>query len=363
MRPPTRPLGLGATIGILGDGQLGRMLSQAASRLGFKVMTFGPDRQSPAAQVSMASRIAAYSDEGALTKFAEGCDVITFEFENVPAESLDFLTGRGALVAPSSKALRITQDRVLEKDFARNVGVPTVDYWPINTAEELGGAISEQGPDFQPMLLKTRREGYDGKGQVWIKRPQDANAAYDSLGGKPSILEAKADFVKEISVVAARGWDGGVKTFPIGENHHVHGILSTTLAPAPVSDALQARAHDIASRVLEGLDYVGVLAVELFVLPGDELLLNEIAPRVHNSGHWTQDGCLCDQFEQHIRAVAGWPLGDTDARCTVEMTNLLGDDILDWPRLSAEPCARLYVYGKDDPRPGRKMGHINRIRN
>ena len=363
MSPQIRPLALGATIGILGDGQLGRMLSQAASRLGFKVVTFGPDKESPAAQVSMVSRIAAYSDENALARFAVGCDVITFEFENVPAQSLDFLTGQGAVVAPSSRALRITQDRVFEKDFARNVGVPTVDFWPIDTAEELGGAISEQGPDFHPMLLKTRREGYDGKGQVWIRQADQAGAAFGAVGGKPSILEAKADFLKEISVVAARGWDGEIKTFPIGENHHVHGVLSTTLAPAPVPEALQARARDIAQRVLEGLDYVGVLAVELFVLPGDELVLNEIAPRVHNSGHWTQDGCLCDQFEQHIRAVAGWPLGDTEARYTVEMTNLLGADILEWPRLAAEPRSRLYVYGKDEPRPGRKMGHINRIRN
>ncbi len=354
------PLALGATIGILGDGQLGRMLSQAASRLGFKVMSFGPDKLSPAAQVSMASKIAAYSDQEALARFAEGCDVITFEFENVPAQSLDFLTGHGAVVAPSSKALRITQDRVLEKEFARHAGVPTVDFFAVDSLAALQAAYAASPT--RDALLKTRREGYDGKGQVWVKGADTIADAYDTLGGKPAILEAKADFVREISVVAARGWDGEIRTFPIGENHHVHGILSTTLAPAPVPDAVRAKAHDIARRVLEGLDYVGVLAVELFVLPGDELLLNEIAPRVHNSGHWTQDGCLCDQFEQHIRAVAGWPLGDTAARGTVEMTNLLGPDILDWPRLAAEPRARLYVYGKDDPRPGRKMGHINRLR-
>jgi len=353
------PLALGATIGILGDGQLGRMLSQAASRLGFKVMSFGPDKQSPAAQVSMASKIAAYSDEGALAKFAEGCDVITFEFENVPARSLDFLTARGAVVAPSSKALRITQDRVLEKSFARDAGVATVDFFPVDDLAALTAAYSRSPTPHA--LLKTRREGYDGKGQAWIRGAAGLAEAYGQIGGKPAILEARADFVKEISVVAARGWDGEIRTFPIGENHHVHGILSTTLAPANVSDSLRQKANDIARRVLEGLDYVGVLAVELFVLPDGELLLNEIAPRVHNSGHWTQDGCLCDQFEQHIRAVAGWPLGDTAARCTVEMTNLLGPDILAWPRLAAEPRARLYVYGKDDPRPGRKMGHINRI--
>ncbi|CAM3146509.1 5-(carboxyamino)imidazole ribonucleotide synthase [Asticcacaulis taihuensis] len=353
------PLPLGSTIGILGDGQLGRMLSQAASRLGFKVVTFGPDAGSPAAQVSLASKVAAYTDEAVLARLAESCDVITFEFENVPAASLDFLTGRGAVVAPSSKALRITQDRVLEKSFAREAGIGTVDFYEINSLSDLQGVLKSSG---LPALLKTRREGYDGKGQVWIKSLEEALAAYDSLNGRPSILEAKASFTREISVVAARGWNGEVKTFPIGENHHVGGILSTTLAPAQVSEAVTAAAHEIARKVLEGLDYVGVLAVELFVLPGDELLLNEIAPRVHNSGHWTQDGCLCDQFEQHIRAVTGWPLGDTSARCTVEMTNLLGPDILEWPTLAAEAQSRLYVYGKDEPRPGRKMGHINRIK-
>ena len=353
------PLPLGSTIGILGDGQLGRMLSQAASRLGFKVVTFGPDAGSPAAQVSLASKVAAYTDEAVLARLAESCDVITFEFENVPAASLDFLTGRGAVVAPSSKALRITQDRVLEKSFAREAGIGTVDFYEINSLSDLQGVLKSSG---LPALLKTRREGYDGKGQVWIKSLEEAPAAYDSLNGRPSILEAKASFTREISVVAARGWNGEVKTFPIGENHHVGGILSTNLAPAQVSEAVTAAAHEIARKVLEGLDYVGVLAVELFVLPGDELLLNEIAPRVHNSGHWTQDGCLCDQFEQHIRAVTGWPLGDTSARCTVEMTNLLGPDILEWPALAAEPQSRLYVYGKDEPRPGRKMGHINRIK-
>jgi 5-(carboxyamino)imidazole ribonucleotide synthase len=190
----------------------------------------------------------------------------------------------------------------------------------------------------------------------------DIDAAYDSLGGRAAILEAKADFVREVSVIAARGFGGEVKTYPIGENHHVGGILSTTIAPAYVSESLRANAVEIATRVLEGLEYVGVLGVELFVLSDDSLLLNEIAPRVHNTGHWTQDGCLCDQFEQHIRAVAGWPLGDTEARFQVEMTNLLGPDVLAWESLSAEAGARLYVYGKDEPREGRKMGHINRIK-
>ncbi|MDI7774097.1 5-(carboxyamino)imidazole ribonucleotide synthase [Asticcacaulis sp. EMRT-3] len=355
----TNILPLGATIGILGDGQLGRMLSQAASRLGFKVAIFGPETDAPAALVSASATVAAYDDKTALSAFAAACDVVTFEFENVPADSLDFLTGQGDVVAPSSRALRITQDRVFEKRFAREHGVATVDFRAIDSLADLQAALTELGA---PALLKTRREGYDGKGQVWVRGAGDAAAAFASLGGRAAILEAKASFSREISVVAARGWNGEIKTFPIGENHHVGGILATTLAPARISAKLAAEAETIARKVLEGLDYVGVLAVELFVLEGDRLVLNEIAPRVHNSGHWTQTGCWCDQFEQHIRAVAGWPLGDTQARCTVEMTNLLGDDILAWPQLAAEPNAQLHVYGKAEPRPGRKMGHINRVK-
>jgi 5-(carboxyamino)imidazole ribonucleotide synthase len=352
------PLPLGATIGMLGDGQLGRMLSLAASRLGFRMAIFGTHPDSPAAQVSNRATVAKYDDEAALIAFAGPCDVISLEFENIPAVALDILGAQGKIVAPGAKALRITQDRVTEKSFAREQGVPTVDFCAVDTLDELKAAVAQIGV---PSLLKTRRDGYDGKGQAWIRAPEEAEAAFRAIGGKPAILEAKADFVREISVVAARGWNGEIRAFPIAQNHHVGGILSTSLAPAPVSVAVTQAAHDIARRVLEGLDYVGVLAVELFVLAGDRLVLNEIAPRVHNSGHWTQAGCVCDQFEQHIRAIAGWPLGDTSARCTVEMTNLLGDEILDWPRLAAEPNAQLHVYGKDRPLPGRKMGHINRI--
>lgn len=355
----TAPLPLGSKIGILGDGQLGRMLSQAASRLGFTVVVYGPDAMSPAASVSAVYKVARYTDQAALDRFAEACDVITFEFENVPTASLEYLAGKGAKVAPNARALGITQDRVLEKRFAREAGIGTVDFHEINSLSDLEAALAVNGV---PALLKTRREGYDGKGQVWIRDVSEAEAAFNSLNGRAAILEAKADFRREISVIAARGYDGEVRVYPVGENHHVKGILSTTLAPAVVSDTLKARAEDIARRVLEGLDYVGVLGVELFVLEGDALILNEIAPRVHNTGHWTQDGCLCDQFEQHIRAVAGWPLGDTTARFQVEMTNLLGPDILAWESLSQEAGSRLYIYGKDEPREGRKMGHINRLR-
>ncbi|WKL57515.1 5-(carboxyamino)imidazole ribonucleotide synthase [Asticcacaulis sp. ZE23SCel15] len=354
-----KSLPLGAKIGILGDGQLGRMLSQAASRLGFKVVVFGPDAELPAASVSALSKVARYTDLDALDKFAAQCDVVTFEFENIPVASLEHLLAGGARVAPNARALGITQDRVSEKSFARSVGIRTVDFHEVDLLDDLKAGVARLGV---PSLLKTRREGYDGKGQVWIRDVADIDAAYASLGGRAAILEAKADFVREVSVIAARGFGGEVKTYPIGENHHVGGILSTTIAPAYVSESLRANAVEIATRVLEGLDYVGVLGVELFVLSDDSLLLNEIAPRVHNTGHWTQDGCLCDQFEQHIRAVAGWPLGDASARFQVEMTNLLGPDVLAWETLSAEDSARLYVYGKDEPREGRKMGHINRIK-
>jgi 5-(carboxyamino)imidazole ribonucleotide synthase len=358
-----QPLPLGATIGILGDGQLGRMLSQAAARLGFKVAIFGPDEDSPAAQVSAHCIVADYNDEAALKRFAELCDVISFEFENVPAACLETLIGFGARVAPGPQALKVTQDRILEKGFARAHGIGTVDYAEVSSYDDLEKAIRIIG---LPALLKTRREGYDGKGQVWIRHADEARAAFDALGGKPSILEARADFVREVSVIAARGHDGAWVTYPVGENHHVQGILSTTLAPAPGAEVLMPQINQIASTVLEGLEYVGVLGIEFFVLKEGLLLLNEIAPRVHNTGHWTQDGCLCDQFEQHIRCVAGWPLGDTQAFATVEMTNLLGADILAAHRLAAEPHSRLHVYGKsigpEGPRAGRKLGHINRLR-
>jgi 5-(carboxyamino)imidazole ribonucleotide synthase len=347
----------GSRIGILGDGQLGRMLSQAASRLGFEVIIFGPDINSPAAQVSVVSEIAAYTDQKALERFSKACDVITFEFENVPVSTLEYLVSIGAKVAPNAKALGITQDRVSEKNFARSVGIKTVDFCEVNSLSDLDSALALLG---MPALLKTRREGYDGKGQVWIKSHFEAKAAFEALNGVASILEAKAEFQHEVSIIAARGFDGTIKAYGLGQNHHVNGILSTTLAPYVLNDALNLKAWSIAQKVLEGLEYVGVLGVELFVV-GEDLILNEIAPRVHNTGHWTQDGCVCDQFEQHIRAVAGWPLGDTNARFQIEMTNLLGPDVLAWETLSQEPNARLYIYGKDEPRQGRKMGHINRI--
>lgn len=351
-------LSLGATIGILGDGQLGRMLAQAASRLGFKVCIFGPERYSPAGQVSFDQVVANFNDFDALTSFSQFCDVITFEWENIPVETLEYLIGLGANVTPNPKALSITQDRLSEKLFARSNSIQTAEFAKVESVGDLTLALKSLG---YPSILKTRREGYDGKGQTWLKSEEDITEALNLIGNKPAILEAKASFIDEISVVAVRSYDGAIRVFPIGINYHKNGILDKTIAPAILSEEIIDSANDIAHKVLNGLDYVGVLAVELFVMQDRTLWLNEIAPRVHNSGHWTQDGCVCDQFEQHIRAIVGWPLGDVTAVVQVEMTNLLGDEILAYTKLASEPMTRLHFYGKDAPRVGRKMGHINRL--
>jgi 5-(carboxyamino)imidazole ribonucleotide synthase len=346
-------------IGILGGGQLGRMLAAAAQSLGFDVAVLSPRTDAPDARVARFPITAGYADDEALKRLAEVSDVITFEFENVPASALERLIALGAEVAPGPKALAFTQDRVEEKRFLNAHGVATTGFAAIETAQDITDAMATLGA---PALLKTRREGYDGKGQAWVKSAADAEAAFAAIGAHAAILEAKADFVRELSVIAARGRDGQVAAYPLGENHHEAGILRRTLAPAAVSDALGAEALRIARAVLEGLDYVGVLGVELFELPDGRLLVNEIAPRVHNTGHWTQDGSVCDQFEQHVRAVAGWPLGPTAARARIEMENLLGSDVDRWRSLAADPSARLHLYGKGEPRPGRKMGHVNWIR-
>ncbi|MBC6980251.1 5-(carboxyamino)imidazole ribonucleotide synthase [Caulobacter sp. 17J80-11] len=353
------PLPPGSTIGILGGGQLGRMLAMAAARLGFDVAILEPGPVSPAGRVSSLEICADYDDEDALEQLAASCDVVTFEFENVPAAALKTLAGFGTEVAPGPKALAFTQDRVEEKRFLVAHGVDTVAFEAIDSAEDIPAALERLGA---PALLKTRREGYDGKGQAWVKDAGEAAAVFAAIGAKPAILEARADFVRELSVIAARGRDGQVAVYPMGENRHAGGVLRTTTAPAAVPDITRDRAIEIAGRILEGLDYVGVLGVELFELADGRLLVNEIAPRVHNTGHWTQDGCLCDQFEQHVRAVAGWPLGPTEARCAVEMENLLGADAERWAEIAAEPNAVLHLYGKGDARPGRKMGHVNRVK-
>ena len=353
------PLPPGSTLGILGGGQLGRMLSQAASRLGFNVVILDPEANSPAGRVSQGQIVAAYDDPTALMVLGQTCQAVTFEFENVPATSVERLAQGGAVVAPGPKALAVAQDRVDEKTFLNGVGATTVDFAAVDSLDDLLAGLERLGA---PALLKTRREGYDGKGQVWVRSAAMARDAWHAVGERSAILEARADFVRELSVIAARGRDGRIAVYPLGENVHKGGVLKTTLAPATVDTKTERRARAIARAILEGLDYVGVLGVELFDLGGGRLLVNEIAPRVHNTGHWTQDGCVCDQFEQHIRAIAGWPLGPTTTHARVEMTNLLGEEVEQWTKLSARADARLHLYGKTEARPGRKMGHLNRVK-
>lgn len=356
---PNFPLSPGATIGVLGGGQLGRMLALAAARLGFDVAILSPEPDACAARVAARGIVAAYDDPDALEALAQIAEVVTFEFENVPASVIEQLQAFGVEVAPGPRALAVAQDRVDEKTFLRQCRVRTVDFAPVSKARDVALAVSKLGA---PALLKTRREGYDGKGQTWIESHADAAAAFDRIGRAPAIVEARADFVRELSVIAARGRDGDVRTYPVGENHHEGGVLRRTSAPADVSAALTSEAETIAARILTQLDYVGVIGVELFELADGSLLVNEFAPRVHNSGHWTLDGCEVDQFEQHIRAIAGWPLGPTAPLAHVEMENLLGHEADNWAALAHEAEARLWLYGKGEARPGRKMGHVNRLR-
>ncbi|MDV7271264.1 5-(carboxyamino)imidazole ribonucleotide synthase [Thioclava sp. A2] len=353
----TEMLHAGATIGILGGGQLGRMLSVAASRLGFKCHIFEPGAAPPAGHVAEKVITAAYEDEAALRAFAAGVDVITYEFENIPTSALDLLESLRP-IRPNRKALAVSQDRLVEKAFLNDLGLTTAPFAAVDDAEDMAEAVAEIGT---PAILKTRRFGYDGKGQARLTRADDAAAALTDMAGAPSILEGFIEFSMEISVIAARGINGQVACFDPGENVHKSGILHTTTVPARVSEALRTDAVLMAARILNALDYVGVMGVELFVTPKG-LVVNEIAPRVHNSGHWTQAGCTVDQFEQHIRAVAGWPLGDGGRYADVEMLNLIGDDIDRVPELANTAKAQIHLYGKAEAKPGRKMGHVNFIR-
>ena len=352
------PLAPGSTIGILGGGQLGRMLALAAARLGFDVAILDPEPDCPASRVCARHLCAAYDDPEALARLARMSGVVTLEFENVPAGALAILIGLGVPVAPGAHALAVAQDRVEEKSFLNAAGAPTVAFAPADSPEAAAWATAELGGR---VLIKTRRDGYDGKGQAWASSPEAAAEVFLSLGGRPVIVEAPAPFRRELSVIAARGWSGESAAFPLAENVHRNGILHLSSAPAVVTAGQATEAGRIADRILSGLDYVGVIGIELFELEDGRLLVNEIAPRVHNSGHWTQDGTATDQFEQHIRAVAGWPLGPVEVRARVEMENLLGEDVLRWPGLAAEPNARLHLYGKREARAGRKMGHVNRV--
>ncbi|MEQ5793148.1 5-(carboxyamino)imidazole ribonucleotide synthase [Paracoccus sp. NFXS7] len=337
------------TIGILGGGQLGRMLSAAASRLGLRCHIFEPGA-APAGDVAWRVTTAPYEDEAALRAFADSVDVITYEFENVPTSALDLLESLRP-IRPGRRALAVSQDRLTEKTFLTDIGLTVAPFADVPVQGALDDAIARIG---RPSILKTRRMGYDGKGQVRIgEGPADWT-------GAPSVLEGFVNFTAEISVIIARGTDGQVAAFDPGLNVHEGGILRTTTVPCGLPGRVTTDAVLIAARIANALDYVGVLGVELFVTP-EGLIVNEIAPRVHNSGHWTQAGCAVDQFEQHIRAVAGLPLGDGKRHVDVVMENLIGDDMDRVPALLAQPRTQVHLYGKGQARPGRKMGHVNRI--
>jgi 5-(carboxyamino)imidazole ribonucleotide synthase len=349
-----------ATIGILGGGQLGRMLALAAARLGFKCHVLCPERGSPAFDVVRRVTEADYADKAALDRFADDVDVITYEFENVPAETATFLAARKP-VLPDPQVLAITQDRLAEKDFIVSLDIATAPYAGVAVEGELAAALSTVG---MPAVLKTRRFGYDGKGQATLRAGDDPAAAWRAVGGQPSIVEAFIGFEREISVVAARSHDGRIACFDVTENEHRDHILKISRAPAEVSPAVADEARRIAERIAEAFGYVGVLAVEMFVVrdgAGHAVLVNEIAPRVHNSGHWTIDGCSVSQFEQHIRAVVGWPLAAPVCYGRAEMINLIGDEVAGYRQWLETPGACVHLYGKQAVRPGRKMGHVTRV--
>jgi 5-(carboxyamino)imidazole ribonucleotide synthase len=351
----------GSTIGILGGGQLGRMLALAAARLGLHCHIYSPEKDSGAFEVVRASTCAAYDDEAALARFASSVDVITYEFENIPAKTAAFLAKRKP-VFPDPHVLELTQDRLVEKNFISGLKIAVAPYAPVHSASQLAAGIEKVG---LPAVLKTTTMGYDGKGQTKIQKGDDANAAWRSLKNKPCVLEGFVNFEREISVVAARGADGHVECFEVTENEHRDHILKISTVPAKVSPQLAAEAKRVATRIAKALDYVGVLGVEMFVVRGkgkQTVLVNEIAPRVHNSGHWTLDGATVSQFEQHIRAVAGWPLAKPiRLGRKVEMINLIGAEIHETTHWLTVPGASVHLYGKTDARAGRKMGHVTRV--
>ncbi|KAA5607561.1 5-(carboxyamino)imidazole ribonucleotide synthase [Roseospira marina] len=345
----------GSTVGIIGGGQLGRMAAMAAARLGYDCVILTPEADSPASRVARQTVVAPYDDPEALQVFADAVDVVTFEFENVPAEAVAWLAVRRP-VRPSWTVLETAQDRILEKTFLNRVGIETAPWRPVLGPDDLRVALDDLGT---PAVLKTTRLGYDGKGQVRLEAGADCGAVWDSLGADAAILEGFVDFDMEASVIVARGPDGAVATFDAVQNEHVNHILDTTTVPAPLPEPVRAAARDLARRAAEALDLVGLLAVELFVTRDGRLLANEMAPRPHNSGHWSLDGAVTDQFEQFIRAVCGLPLGATDLiGRRARMKNLIGDAASSWEAILADPTAHLHLYGKRAARAGRKMGHV-----
>ncbi|MEM8625883.1 MAG: 5-(carboxyamino)imidazole ribonucleotide synthase [Pseudomonadota bacterium] len=347
----------GSHIGILGGGQLGRMLAIAAARLGLHAHIFDPAADGPAAEVARQQTVAAFDDETALSAFARQVDVATFEFENVPASVAEIL-GRHTLVRPNIRAFAIAQDRIEEKRFFESIGIACAPWAEVNGPADIAEALTRTGA---ASILKTRRLGYDGKGQAAVEGVEAAENAWAAIGAQPAILEARVPFVAELSVIVARGPDGVTVAYDPGRNTHENGILRRTVVPSGLPASVLQDAVLAAGRIASALDYVGVLGVEFFLAPGNRILVNEIAPRVHNTGHWTIEAAAVDQFEQHIRAVAGWPLGDGTRHADAEMVNIIGDEAHDWAGLAAEPGLALHLYGKAEVRHGRKMGHYTRV--
>lgn len=347
----------GATIGILGGGQLGRMTAAAAIALGYRCHVYCPIEDSPAKQTTSLATTASYQDKDALARFADTVDVITFEFENVPADTAEFLAARKP-VRPGPNALRTAQDRLAEKDFLRSIGVATAPYRAVGSEAELRSAVEMIG---RPAILKTVRMGYDGKGQTAIRAETDLGAAWAGFGTKAGILEGFVEFACEVSVIVARSEGNRWATYAPVENQHTHGILDTTIAPARVTPEVAMRAEAITRYVAEKLDIVGLIAVEMFVTHDGDVLVNEIAPRPHNSGHWTVDACYTSQFEQLVRAICGLPLGSPEHHSDAVMKNLIGADIAKWRDAINDPLQKVHLYGKDEAKPGRKMGHVTKL--
>ena len=347
----------GGTIGILGGGQLGRMTALAATALGYRCHIYCPIADSPAKQASSLSTTAAYDDKEALARFAERVDVITFEFENVPADTAEFLAARKP-VRPGPNALRIAQDRLAEKEFLRSIGVATAPYRAVASEAELRSAIEAIGPR---AILKTVRFGYDGKGQTPIRGDTDLTAAWRDFTTAAGILEGFVEFACEVSVIVARSEGGRCATYVPVENQHLHGILETTIAPARIEAEIAMRAEAITRYVAEKLELIGLIAVEMFVTHEGEVLVNEIAPRPHNSGHWTIDACYTSQFEQLVRAICGLPLGSPEHHSDAVMKNLIGADVVKWRDAINDPLQKVHLYGKDEVAPGRKMGHMTKL--
>ncbi|MBC8013268.1 MAG: 5-(carboxyamino)imidazole ribonucleotide synthase [Methyloceanibacter sp.] len=355
---PESPLPPGSTIGILGGGQLGRMLAMAAARLGLKTHIYADEAAAPACDVAASKTVGSYADMDALARFAASCAVVTCEFENVPAETLE-AAARAAPVFPRAKSFAVAQDRLAEKDFLTGLGVPVAPYARVDTLEDLRSALSRVK---FPALLKTRRFGYDGKGQILIRAEDETPAAFEAIGHAPAVIEGVVPFEREVSVIVVRGQDGALQSYDAVENVHQGGILAISRAPARISQSSAVAARMIAGKIAEALSHVGVLCVEMFErAERPELIVNEFAPRVHNSGHWTLDACLVSQFENHVRAICGWPLGETARHSDAVMTNLIGSDVEKWRELAAEPGTAVHLYGKTAARQGRKMGHFTRL--